>query len=568
MAIYHSMLIDKSPVKPNTIHLNAILKMCARAKDMDAMFGVVASMPYKGLTAPNNLTFTTILNALRIDTFVDSRSDLTPMQQRQNTQDAIEKGRHIWMDITKRWRHGDIWIDEELACSMGRLMLLGGERDWDDILSLIEQAFNIPRQIPKFGTTERSIVHPASQGRMSELRSGEEVKESVSPATVVSEGSSEDSSENYPGSSPEGLQEVEAQSASVAIDNFKPVSLPTPPKSVGDAYAKPGRNSLSLVLAAVEKLNLKEVAYKYWSVMVKEIGVKPDPENFHAYLRILRKARASSETIELLQTMNLTEMRKATFRIAIAACERDKNNPNAFANAGKLLDLMTDSLRVPDIPVLTRYLEIAVSPSENISRLDHGKRILRALDRLGPSMLNIKSLLIYGDSEVPMTKAELQEFQETVFLLVRRMIAAYDICMDKALVDRSKYGELSAQRAKLSAYVTRYKNHNVIKDVSPTIEPPTEIRTLPAHLMRYVDTHGLSRSMVMAQKSDKTWEKFVGEVENEYKLLNALHDNGSSKNVESTHSTKTSVSESAAEKIAEEERIAAEKLSESFRAAQ
>src|SRR5450432_2553925 len=65
LSIYHSMFASNSPVKPNTIHTNAALKVCARAQDMDALFGIAAKLQRKGLRAANNLTFTTILNALR-----------------------------------------------------------------------------------------------------------------------------------------------------------------------------------------------------------------------------------------------------------------------------------------------------------------------------------------------------------------------------------------------------------------------------------------------------------------------------------------------------------------------
>ncbi|CAG8959434.1 hypothetical protein HYFRA_00001332 [Hymenoscyphus fraxineus] len=514
LAIYHSMLLDKSPVKPNTIHLNAILKMCAKAGDMDAMFGVVASMPTKGVAAPNNLSLTTIINALRMDCMSDSRNRFTPMQRREYTRQVIIKGRHIWMDITKRWRQGDIWIDEELVCSMGRLMLLGEERDWDDILSLIEQSMNIPRQISRLDTKARSRVRPADQGRTE--RVGE-----VPAVSVAASGTSWETSIKDIAS--KDSLEVEPEQALTNVDNFKPFPLPTPPRGVLSAYAKPGRNSLSLVLAALDKLSLKGIAYRYWTIMVREFGVIPDAENYHAYLRILRKARASTETLELLQTMNRTEMRHSTFRIAISACERDKNNYHAFANAGKLLDIMTDALRVPDVPVLTSYLDTAVSPNTPMAPIDHGKRILRALDRLGPSMLNIKSLLIYGDPDVPMTAEERTTFQVSVLGLIRRMIAAYDICMNRALVPRNQYSELTQQRAKLTAYVTRYKAQIALKAVKESpYEEPTEIRTLPEHLMRYVDSHHLSKSMILAQKTDETWAKFVGDLETLYKLFQAL----------------------------------------------
>lgn len=59
------MFADNCPVKPNIIHTNAVLKVCALARDMDALWGVAAKLPTKGFGAPDNLTYTTILNAIR-----------------------------------------------------------------------------------------------------------------------------------------------------------------------------------------------------------------------------------------------------------------------------------------------------------------------------------------------------------------------------------------------------------------------------------------------------------------------------------------------------------------------
>jgi pentatricopeptide repeat protein len=165
LSMYNSMLTEKSPVRPNTIHLNAVLKMCARAGNMEAMFSIVDQMAWDGLTAPNNLTYTTIFNALRMHITTGPRDTMTPMQRRSYQQKNILHARHVWTDVVKAWRKGKIWIDEELACSMGRLLLVGNEQDHDDVLSLVEQTMNIPRQVPRIGTIERHQSHPGSQSQ-------------------------------------------------------------------------------------------------------------------------------------------------------------------------------------------------------------------------------------------------------------------------------------------------------------------------------------------------------------------------------------------------------------------
>ncbi|KAH6684359.1 hypothetical protein B0J14DRAFT_572699 [Halenospora varia] len=456
MAIYNSMLTEKSPVKPNSIHLNAVLKMCARARNNELMFSIVDQMPEKGLSAPNNLTFTTIINALRMEAAGDFRSNLTPMQKRQNAQKAILHARQLWNDVTRRWRKGDIWIDEELVCSMGRLMLLGQKQDWDDILSLVEQTMNVPRQLPRFGSKERYLMEPEFQGRDHELEAAVKVQERNS------------------------RQPDEAEETT-ALDHFEAFTSKLPATTGAFSYAKPGRNVVSLVMEALMLLKVKAPADKYWDVFIKDIGVKPDIENYHQYLRILRINHASSLAVELLEVMPRPDMRPATFMIAMSACHRDTNNLKAFASAGRVLHIMTEALDTPVVKVLTLYLNIALASTRkghNLSNFEQGKRILRALDRLGPAFININTLLLEANRRKMIQGHKKQEKQEDleadVELLVQRMIAAYDTLMDKALVPREQYTQLTQRRSKLAAILTRHK-HYVARACA-------EIYELPPHL--------------------------------------------------------------------------------------
>jgi pentatricopeptide repeat protein len=87
MRIYNTML-NTDRIKPNTIHLNAVLDVCARAGDIDAMFAI-ANSANEGLRLPNNQTFTIILNALRHKPEVSRKLDLAPQDVLKNTQEAI-----------------------------------------------------------------------------------------------------------------------------------------------------------------------------------------------------------------------------------------------------------------------------------------------------------------------------------------------------------------------------------------------------------------------------------------------------------------------------------------------
>lgn len=152
LKIYHSMFADNSPVKPSIIHTNAALNVCAKAKDLDSLFGIAAKLPQQGPGAPDMYTFTTILDAVRNSTSQDGAIALheTDEERSARLQLAVFQGRRMWGDILERWKNGHLAIDESLVCSMGRLLLLGSmEQDHDDILSLVEQTMNLKRQIPE-----------------------------------------------------------------------------------------------------------------------------------------------------------------------------------------------------------------------------------------------------------------------------------------------------------------------------------------------------------------------------------------------------------------------------------
>jgi hypothetical protein len=440
------MMSEKSQIKPTIVHVNAVLKMCARALNTDAMLAIAAGMPLKGVGSPNNLTYTTIFNALRYFASGGFRSTLTPMQKRQNCQKAMLEARRMWVDVTKRWGQGELWVDEELVSAFGRLLLMGDLRDRDDILSLIEQTMNIPRQIPRLGTAARREVDPLA------------ANPEASP-DPPKEASLDNPTSEQPGK--------DHQPKTTDVDHFQPI---TPPSTVKRGiFAKPGQNSLSVVLEALLEMKLKDPAQRYWQIFTTQHNVQPDRENFHAYLRILRVTRSSNEAVNVLLRMPREDLKHGTFRIAMAACRRDKLNRNAFANGGKLLDLMQTALREPDIPFLEDYLELAItapayskkvssSGKNELSKLEQGKQILRALNRLNPSFLNLKAILHFEDPQLAKKAPhEKTEFVDSILSLTTKMISSYDLLMGKQMVPREFYVPLSAQRNKLAAFVGRHK---------------------------------------------------------------------------------------------------------------
>ena len=469
LSIYQSMLTDRCLVKPNTIHVNAILKMCARAQNMDAMFAIADQLPPKGLRAPNNLTYTTIINAIRIYAVNDLRSTLTREQKEANRQKAMLDARQLWQDLTARWWQGDLWIDEELVCAMGRILLLGGEQDRDDILSLIEQSMNIPRQAPRLRISAPKLVEAKSQEHsLADGDGSQESEPSQKRLDTQNDGHFIVTGRNQMKEAASTEKESEAQDNGLddaLLNQFQSTALINSPRTPASAYAKPGSNTLSLLMQSLLHPRLKEPASKYWDLLTKEYGVKPDADNYHAYLRVLRAARASGDTVKLLTEMPRPYLMNKTFRIAMSTCQRDKNNHNVFANSGRILDLMQQTQEVPDIPSLQMYLDLAMVapfsskkvPKDRLeAKLPQGEQIMRALSRLGPSLINIRSILVLGNTSRT-GKEPREAILKDVAALTRKMISAHDILINNGMTPTSVHGKLAAQRSKLSAFVTRFK---------------------------------------------------------------------------------------------------------------
>ncbi|KAF7865935.1 hypothetical protein EAF04_006099 [Stromatinia cepivora] len=434
LAIYTSMLSAGSRLKPNTIHMNAVLRLCSRAGEVEALLGIAAQMPAEGFGAPDNLTFTTILNAFRMKAL--SQRDMPEKETLKLKRKTIASAHRMWGDIYTRWRKGDILVDEELVCAMGRTLLIGSEEDIDDILSLVEQTMNVRRQMPRRGTKSRQKIEPSLQGQS---------RPDDDNALTEIQGDHN--------SSPKDLDIFSSSGTAVA-------SLPR-----SHVYATPGPNTISMILKALLILAKKEAATKYWQLFTKELGVVPDQDNYHTYLRILRLFRSSREALELLLEMPKEFLKPETFRLAMSACERDKNNPNVFATAGKILDIMQMNLEVPDIKALVTYMDVSISSSltrkqsgNRPTKYEQGKQISRALERVGPSYLNIRALAMYGNPvAADYDRFRDPDFKNEVILLIRRIIGAFDILMDKGLVPRDAYGDIIKRRNKLVAYEARVK---------------------------------------------------------------------------------------------------------------
>ncbi|MCJ1464172.1 hypothetical protein MMC07_002785 [Pseudocyphellaria aurata] len=432
LSIYESMYADNCPVKPSIIHINAVLKVCARSHDTDALFGVAAKLPTHGPGAADNLTFTTILNAIRADAWRAIDNDtLGGKDQRRHR--ASMQGRRIWGEVISRWKKGDIKIDEELVCSMGRLLLLAdSERSCRDVLSLVAQTMGIEQPQSLAQTSSRAVDAPE------DVSTGSDHQVARSPSPNEPELDPHEPPDDAPGS------------------EFNPISGGGFRRS---PFPQAGCNTLSMIIDACTRLRAIPAAQNYWSLLTDPNGphnITPDSENYHMFLRLLRIQRASRLALEIVRDMRRgpagskpIKLEPKTFRIALSACRRDIANPNVLEIAGALARMMLDTLPIPDIKSLELYLDVAMSQktsSDSVTLMS----VLRG-GVLG--VRNLRAQMIFDGNREDPTPG----YKDDLMRLMRSLISAFDVTVAKSggHLSQKELRDCEEQKRTLMSWVTR-----------------------------------------------------------------------------------------------------------------
>ena len=419
LSIYNSMYAENSPVRPSIIHTNAVLNVCAHARDLDAMFEVAAKLPSKGRCAPNHWTYTTIINAL-IDGAKQESEELrhyspdNPDKAMEPVRRAVVQVRRMWVDISGRWRSGEMQIDEMMVCAIGRLLLMGNtEHDWDDVLSLIEQTMGIQRKIPRLGDPARKTHITAPRVAIQKLEASAMGELSEPESVQVTDPSAEDVSavehEAFDGSSSisDPLQPFSNSSgdSDASINHPNEFDLiPIKPKDPPRSLVCPSNTALSLLVNACTLMNCPSTAQSYWGLLTSApYNITPDSENIHAYLRMLRLARASRLASTLVKDMATPRKEGGlgippvpkTFRVAMSCCMRDGKNPNAIGHAEIILRLMNKCLEEPDLKATQTYVNVLTKVCDLRNGRDW-RSILVALGNMEVTVNNLRSQLAYG----------------------------------------------------------------------------------------------------------------------------------------------------------------------------
>jgi len=432
LSLYNSMFSPTSRVKPNIYHSNAVIKVCSMALDLDAMWGVIAKMPEKGLGAADRQTYTILLTAIRHGAFGQDTDNVSMDQLARRRDKAVQEGRRIWQDVIRKWRAGELQIDEELVNAMGRLLLMSRRlSDWDDVLSLVQQTMQVERLLIALDSPDRHTEHVPQ----------DEVVRSVEE---------------------EGEEDHEGYADNPSVTAFRPVQAHPPDAAYPHrpttlVWAKPDNATLALLTDACTNLRSPKTANAYWDLFVKDYEVVPNLVNIKGYLNILSKNRQSAKVAALfregLPAAGSVELDALTFRMAMQACVRDKKNPHVLANARTVVEAMDQTLADLDIQTLVQYVNLLLTSGE----ADH---IVAALDRLDPIIHNLRSRVTYGTSGSGMASPEDHLVdKETIVKFLQAIVGVIDTLMNRGMVPRDDFNYWHARRGQLTKFIGSAKDN-------------------------------------------------------------------------------------------------------------
>lgn len=363
LSVYRSLFAKNTTVVPNIIHTNAMLLVCRRQVNMEMLWRIVGDLPEEGPQAPDMTTYTTILGAIQFAARREIR-DIRIMYSGTDQFDRvlkrkeqmIKEGKRIWADVLYRWTKGQLPLDNQVVNAMARLLVDGVyDRDYYDVFALYHQTMGIPI----LGET-----HPENSKFIHRrvMRVGPEPAQAMDVPFVHEV--DEDNKLLRRDKKETSVEDEEEE-------NFDSLFDPVIPKFEQLSYLKPGNQELTLLLdACLNKTQGASAGTAYWDHLTRESSshrVEPDRVSFLQYLRLLRVTRSSKLAARVIREQIIpsgNEDGKA-FHIALSCCRRDRRNLQVFNHANLLLDLMHETLMLPDTRVLEGYLHLIRAFSHN-----------------------------------------------------------------------------------------------------------------------------------------------------------------------------------------------------------
>ncbi|KAK1971144.1 pentatricopeptide repeat domain-containing protein [Colletotrichum sublineola] len=438
VALYNSLLKETSPVRANSFHLNAVLQVCGRAGDIDAMFSIAETADGRAGRKTTAYTYTAIINALRAEAENPEKQKGRSLQEIANaTTQAIKRCKAIWEEVIRNWRRGALNLDEDLVCAMGRVLLLGDRKEKAEIMPLLEETLSV-----------RDMTR-------------------------------EKSDKDYPLRMNEGMKGIAAADSA----SRKPVPSTTPRIT----YAVPRCNTLSLILELLCENKHAKLAVQYWELFVYYYGLEPDSDNWHQLIRIYERNGSSRDAAKAVLKLPDETMLPMMYRRAFSACIKDNMNQAAFANANLILEKMTARAAASkeatplDVRALHLYLKVAIVSHFHFRKMAeggkieeakraYGEQLAAAVNKLWVPFTSAKDMVIKATSKTggkPPSKSPRRRDSAVQQLveLARKMVGAVDkVVNENRLADDEAVGKLKRKRNDLNRFVVEFTDPNQQKE--------------------------------------------------------------------------------------------------------
>lgn len=426
LKIYNAML-SSSRLKPNIKHLNAVLDVCAKAQDLESMFVTLRSADKA--RAPNNWTYTIILNALCHQPFNSKGLEDSVDAVSKNIETNIRRGKLVWGEVMARWKKNEIVMDEELMCAMGRLLLLAGAKEIESILALLSNVLGAPRfdkeQLPAPGQKSGGDQNDKSQAT----------------------------------SAPETRKQQQQQ-------------LKGPSKPMA------GNKTLSLVMKALGRSRRTKLATKYWDYLTGTHHIVPDEWNYKDYFNSLFTGASSGKAARQIEAMPADAVNSFIVRQGLLMCHFDGYNENAFENATVIFDAMMKKMRTPDAECMKLFLQVSTSsyrkfddrskfPVESRAKLAYGRQIFDAVDRVWEPLRLATNALTFSHNALSSKSPDeswKRDFPQRKSLLdvAKRVVAVCDKVISQRLIQPGSDDAriILIRRKVMSEYVLRALERN------------------------------------------------------------------------------------------------------------
>ncbi|ODQ53881.1 hypothetical protein SAICODRAFT_70578 [Saitoella complicata NRRL Y-17804] len=159
--LWFSLTAPKSPVRLNTIHANAALKVAVKANNLTMAWEILDKLPTEGAAKPDALTYTSLF------TLVANKDGEDKMKE-------IEELKGVWEQMFSAWKAGDeeAEMSETFIAAYCRMLTSGGKKDdCEEVFKVFEQTFGIknlnrtatavveqPRKLVKIGNNGLSVI--------------------------------------------------------------------------------------------------------------------------------------------------------------------------------------------------------------------------------------------------------------------------------------------------------------------------------------------------------------------------------------------------------------------------